>query len=161
MENNMTAVLQQSNPKISTADLIGRKEKWLLAGALLIGVTFAWMWPASIGAWSYGLFWLVALFVYLAFFGKAVVQNRSAMLLLGGTLMLLVRYFFGWEDGFDTFHIFLLPALLMLLLVFVKEQPALQREGVLLPAYLLAWFAAPFSSIGRAFSTAASIGGGK
>jgi len=161
MENNASAALRQTNPEICAAEPIGRRDKWLLAGALLIGVTFAWMWPASIGAWSYGLFWLVALGVYLLFFGGALLKNRYAMLLLGGTLAILVRYFFGWEDGFDTFHIFLLPALLMFVLVFVKESPAPQREGVLLSAYAAAWVIAPFSAIGRAFSVAASLGGGK
>jgi len=162
MENEMrmeTAVepVTESEPQTP----IESRERWLLVGALLIGVTFSWMWPASIGAWSYGLFWLIALSVYLVFCGKDVLQNRYAMLLLGGTLVILIRYFFGWEDGFDVFHIFLLPALLMLVLVFVKENPAPQREGILLQTYAAAWFHKPFSAIKRAFSVLTSFGGGK
>lgn len=137
------------------------QQRWLLLGTLLIGVTFSWMWPASVGAWSYGLFWLVALGIYLAFSWRSVWKNRYALLLLGGTLVILIRYFFGREDGFDVFHIFLLPSLLMLLLVFVQEDPAPQREGVLIPAYFSGWFLKPFSAIGKAFSAAASLGGGK
>ena len=134
-------------------------ERWLLLGALAIGIAFRIFFDASenTAEWFWA-FWGVALIVYLAFNRKAVLANRYACLLFGGTVavMLLDTLHHG-QDTLAVLNTLFVPCLLMLSLVFTQENPPVQREGVLLPAFFLGWFVKPFSAIPRAFSALGSL----
>lgn len=134
-------------------------ERWLLLGALAIGIAFRIFFDASenTAEWFWA-FWGVALIVYLAFNRKAVLANRYACLLFGGTvaIMLLDALHHG-QDTLAVLNALFVPCLLMLSLVFTQENPPVQREGVLLPAFFLGWFVKPFSAIPRAFSALGSL----
>lgn len=66
-------------------------ERWLLLGALAIGIAFRIFFDASenTAEWFWA-FWGVALIVYLAFNRKAVLANRYACLLFGGTVAVML-----------------------------------------------------------------------
>ena len=146
----------------STPPPVTGEARWLLLGALLIGVACAaLLFSDACGSWGFALFWCIALLVYLAYQWRRVWENRYAMLLLLGTLVLNCRYFFDGGGEFGLINYLLVPCLFLLFLVFVQENPARQREGVLLPAFFAGFGIKPFSAIGRAFAAMSSLGRGR
>lgn len=158
MEQSPTSTNAQAAP---AKPQLTKPQLWLLGGAILIGVALE-IWLEQDFYFTYSIFWLVTLAVFVAFNWKRVISNKTVLALLLPTLVLCGILIFDYENyellGFTMLAI---PALLITIGVFTTQNIAYKREGKAALGVLRAVFVKPFTAIGSYFRAYAGVLGGK
>lgn len=142
-------------------------ERWLLLGAIAIGVAFRLMWTVwTVDArWLYSGFWAVYLAVFLVWQRERIRRNRFAWLVLIPAVLLMALLPLGTDRyaGLEEAALLMLPLfaaiplLLMLHAVLVVFDVPVRREGMAVLGVVKGFFVLPFTSIGRFFGAIGSL----
>ena len=139
------------------------EEKWLLLGALILGVLFRTLWSFET-LWAYSAFWAAYAVLFLIWQWKRAKNNRTAWLVLGAAaaMMVLLPYQAWLDDlgGMIFAAILAIPCLLMLHAVLVLYDVPVGREGMAVQGMVRGFFVLPFASIGRFFGAIGALAAG-
>lgn len=143
-------------------------QKWLLLGALLLGIVFDVLTRSTID-FVMPIFWLCYLVVYSILKWNAIRKNWQGSLLAAAAVVLcaldIVRStHLGMTSGDANDALLTLqwidfaavPAILMLHMVVTTYDIPLQREGAVIPAWFSGFFVKPFTAIGKCFGALAA-----
>ena len=136
-------------------------QRLLLPGVLLIGIAWRWGCELTHANW-YGVFWLVAMAVATVFLWKRVRQDRTALAVGAAAIALCVLMLaHGGRSELDVFLFALIPATMMLYLVFAAYEIPLRREGEAARRALAGVFVYPFKGIPQFFGAIGSLVSGR
>lgn len=142
---------------------ITKKQKLLLLGALAIGIAFQLLVGQDNGnSWWffvwYPVFWMTALAVFLLFYGRRVLASKTAVALAIPAVALNVVFMLDYlPEGIAGWIAPAIPALLITLGVFSRQEIPKKREGIAVLGVLQALFVKPFSGIGAFFRSIGSL----
>lgn len=156
MEQNKTPIPQK--PPFPYLNV----HRWLLLGALLIGIFFDRAWQietptTQAASLCYSLFWALYLAVFLLFAWKRAKHNRDGWVLAGAFLILAVRGTVYAQQELFVINLIVIPCLLMLHAAVVNLDLPKGKEGGYFLAFFKGWFVWPFSALGRFFGAIASL----
>ena len=154
---------QQSGKKKEPKHVFSAQEKWLLLGALGLGVLFRLLWDAE-NLWAYSAFWAAYAALFLIWQWDRAKKNRIAWFVLAAAvvLMALLPYQARLDDlgGMIFAAILAIPCLLMLHAVLVLYEIPVGREGMAVCGMARGFFVLPFASIGRFFGAVGALAAG-
>lgn len=140
-------------------------EKLLLLGALAIGIALdrliAAGFPDELVKVAYSAFWLVYLAVYSALNWARMSMRWQAWLIGGAAVALCVWMFFFDQEELSALNLPAIPALLMLHAQLGVHSAYDDKDWPIVWAWILGWFAQPFSAIGKFFRACGSLVGHK
>lgn len=154
--------LQTGEPK-EPKHVFSASEKWLLLGALGLGVLLRMLWGVE-DLWAYSAFWAAYAALFLIWQWSRAKKNRVAWSVLAATvaLMALLPYQARLDDlDWMIFAAILaIPCLLMLHAVLVLYEIPVGREGMAVQGIARGFFVLPFASIGRFFGAIGALAAG-
>lgn len=136
-------------------------QRWLLLGALAIGIAWDFLALRLGRGWLhgfpfYGMFWIVYLVVFYVFNWQALKRHRICWILAGAAIVLGASLF--WQlDELRALTVVALPLLLMTHAVFAVNDIPIRTEGRAVGLVLQGFFVKPFTAIPDFFRAIGSL----
>lgn len=140
-------------PKVYT-----RAQRWLLLGALVIGLAWDFGWAYWAPEWyNDGMFWILYLVVFYLFNWEALKRNYLCWAL--GIAAVLICISQNWQRKDELYALALVarPLLLMTHAVFATNDIPIRREGQAVMLVLEGFFVKPFTAIPDSFRAFGSL----